>query len=115
LSADYHLFDEKARAFVTQGLEKGKEKMEEAGYTNYAFVPVSPELGVEAYIDYLKTNRVDGVCVGFGMRSSSNVALTSFLEHLIEATRTHSPHSKIIFNTSPDSTVEAAKRWFPLQ
>lgn len=110
---DYSAFDAKSQAFVRDALEQGRQKMKAAGYTHYSTVDVSPELGIDHYIAYLKENNVDGVCVGFGIRRSTD--LTAFLEQLVEATRVHAPQSKILFNNGPDSAVDAAQRWFPVK
>lgn len=107
---NYHGFPPQFQEEVRDKLELGRKVMADAGYSNFETVDVSPELGIDAYIAYLQSHSVDGVCVGYGIRASKE--LTPFMELLIDATRTHAPKSKIIFNTSPDSTAAAADRWF---
>jgi hypothetical protein len=34
-------------------------------------------------------------------------------EALVNTVKEKSPDSKLLFNTQPDDTIEAAKRWFP--
>jgi len=34
-------------------------------------------------------------------------------EALVNTVHEKSPKSKILFNSQPDDTIEAAKRWFP--
>ena len=50
------------------------------------------------------------VLTGFGIRGIPEN--TFFFEKVVEATRRGAPKATLVFNTSPDSTVDAAKRWF---
>lgn len=48
---------------------------------------------------------------GFGIRSTPNY--TPLFEALVNTIATTSPGTKMLFNTSPDSTLDAARRQFP--
>jgi hypothetical protein len=50
--------------------------------------------------------------LGFGVRG--NPAVTPFFEEIIATLIEHSPTTKIAFNTSPDTCLDAAKRRFPI-
>jgi hypothetical protein len=39
--------------------------------------------------------------------------LTPFFEKLVNTIHDTSPKSRLLFNTMPDNTLEAARRWFP--
>ena len=110
LPADYSGFDEEAQKWVKGLLEKGEQKMEAAGH-KYLTFNVVPDTGVEKLTLYLKENQIDGAVIGFGIRREANLA--HFMEQLIDTVRTHAPKAKIMFNTSPDSSLEAVQRWFP--
>lgn len=110
LPVDYHKFDQKSKDWLAPLLEKGEKKMKEAGI-QYAQVDVTPEEGVEPVVKYLKEHKVDAVVIGAGIRRDMD--LTYFMEQLIETAKTHAPHCKILFNTGPDTALEATQRWFP--
>ena len=48
---------------------------------------------------------------GIGIRA--NAQFTTMFEALVNCVHEKSPKSKLLFNNSPDGTLEAAKRWFP--
>lgn len=106
---NYKAFDDKQQQQVKDLLTKGREKMSSAGY-NYREFDVTPEEGMNPLITYLKENKVDAVVIGMGIRRM--VEMTEFMEQLIDTTRTYAPKSKVLFNTSPDSAMEAVQRWF---
>jgi hypothetical protein len=82
--------------------------------TAYDFKAVyfGPEKGVAPLVDELNARHWDGVIIGFGVRG--NKALTVWFESLVNTVIELSPKTKILFNSSPDSTLDAAKRNLPL-
>jgi len=107
---DHPIVPSDKREHLRKTLAGVDTSMKEAGY-EYRFVGVTPEAGVGPLIEELKSNPVDGICIGFGVRGFPES--TPFFEKIIAAIREHAPKSKLFFNTSPDSTVDAAKRWLP--
>ena len=55
---------------------------------------------------------VDGVVIGNGYRSFGD--RTVEFEQLVNIAREYAPTAKLLFNTTPADTVDAVKRWFPI-
>ncbi|MFT3889011.1 MAG: hypothetical protein QM713_12735 [Arachnia sp.] len=56
--------------------------------------------------------RYDIIVFGGGVRLEPS--MTPLFEKLINLARIHAPESVLCFNTGPDTTVEAVRRWWPL-
>ncbi len=110
LPHDYHTFSPETQQTVKEALFLSTTSMIAAGYDFHTF-KVTPEEGVEDYIAYLRSNQVDGVIIGAGIRLLKE--MTVLLEDLVNATKDTAPTAKIMFITSPEATVEAAQRHFP--
>lgn len=86
-------------------------------------------------LESLEERKWDGVIVGFGVRGGSNLEVTIHFESkpsahvisgnscitlrsgstdIINGLRVHAPHTRIMFNYNPTSTLEAVQRAFPL-
>lgn len=98
---------------IRNGLEALDSELTDAGY-DYKSVFASPDdpRSIQAYIDALKSRHWDGVIIGFGVRG--NPKLTVYFEMLVNMVVEHSPGTKLLFNSSPDSTLDAAKRQVPI-
>ena len=59
----------------------------------------------------LRAKRFDGVVIGNGIRA--NMELTPTMEQVIEMVHRMAPHAVLIFNTAPDDSLDAVRRWFP--
>lgn len=59
------------------------------------------------------TNSVDGVLIGNGFCSSAD--LTVQFEQLVNVVRERAPTAKLLFNTTPADTIDAIRRWFPIE
>lgn len=94
-------------------LDKTEADCKAAGYDFVTFAAV-PEEGTTTLLEALKERQPhwDGIVLGFGVRG--NPEMTVWFEEIVNAVREKSPKTKFLFNTSPDSTLEAAKRNFPL-
>lgn len=78
----------------------------------FEFVGVGP--GDEGVLEKaLSASKPDAVVVGFGVRG--NPGLTHFFEQIINSVHELAPSAKILFNTMPDNTLDAVKRWFPIE
>jgi hypothetical protein len=65
----------------------------------------------ERFRDVVSRGRYDIIVIGGGIRLEPS--MTHLFEKLINIARTHSPESVLCFNTGPDTTVEAVRRWWP--
>jgi hypothetical protein len=57
----------------------------------------------------LKENTFDCIMIGAGVRTYPNHFL--LFEQLVNLAHEHGPTAKICFNTKPDDTAEAVRRW----
>lgn len=92
-------------------LEKGDAEMAAAD-CDYKSLHCGPEQGTEPLEKELAAKKYDCVVIGFGIRG--NAELTPWFEALVNAIVDNSPGTKVLFNTSPDSTSIAVKRWFKI-
>ena len=53
----------------------------------------------------------DAVIIGNGIRST--MELTGYMERAIAAVRELAPQAVVVFNTTPDDSIIALRRWFP--
>ena len=102
------------RAMIKEQLDALPEQMRNAG-VEFEFFDVAPDQsdGLNRLRDALKSKSFDGVVIGNGIRS--NVPLTAWLEQLVDIVRETSPHAKLMFNTTPATSVDAVRRWFPIK
>ena len=103
---------EHLRDFVRQTLGALDGQFETAGLP-FEFVAVAPEDDLATLRDKLQQRQPDAIVVGNGIRSSMD--LTFFMEQLISTAQATVPQAKILFNTMPDTTLDAVKRWYPVQ
>jgi hypothetical protein len=96
---------------IRKALEANQVLIKDAGY-DFKAVYFGPEDGIAPLTDELNSRRTDGVIIGFGVRG--NRALTVWFEMLVNTVREISPETKLVFNSSPDSTFDAVKRNLPL-
>lgn len=96
---------------IRVGLEKAEKDLLASGYDSTVFFHAFED-GVTAWRDILQSKKWDGVIIGFGVKG--NPELNEFFEGLVNAVREWAPQAKIGFNTSPDSTVAAARRICPI-
>ncbi|KAL3161174.1 hypothetical protein ABBQ38_009543 [Trebouxia sp. C0009 RCD-2024] len=80
---------------------------------NYQIVHAKPEECVEKLRQVLSGSQVDGVVIGNGYRSASK--FTVVFEQLVNVVRECAPSAKLLFNTTPADTVDAVRRWFPVE
>lgn len=95
---------------VAEALENVVSQMAQAGI-DYEFIGVTPEEGVADLGRKLQARHRDVVVIGNGIRREMD--LTPFMEQIIDVIRQSVPQAKLGFNTRPDDTINAAKRWLP--
>ena len=100
--------------FVKAQLTALEEQMRQQG-VNFELVGATPDECVDKLKQVLSghSNRVDGVVIGNGFRSSGE--LTVQFEQLVNLVRERAPSAKLLFNTTPADTIDAVRRWFPIE
>jgi hypothetical protein len=116
---------EEMTKMVKAGISKDEARFTAAGL-QYEFMVYGSDEGMGRLEDKLKESKYDGVCMcvlsssswigltaasGFGIRGTKD--FTPLFERLVNTIHTASPSSKLLFNTSPDGTLDAARRQFP--
>ncbi|PRP85424.1 spindle assembly protein [Planoprotostelium fungivorum] len=94
---------------IKNGLEHLSNIAKDAGF-DYTFITVTPGEDPSVLHAALKAKPFAVVCIGFGVRSQPQ--LTELFEKAIEGVRTAAPQAKLVFNTSPDTTLNAFNRGF---
>jgi hypothetical protein len=61
-------------------------------------------------ITSLEGKKWDGIVIGFGVRG--NPEMTVLFEEIVDAVRKHAPQAKLMFNSSPETSLDAIKRHF---
>ena len=96
---------------VVQAIEAGLTKFAEHGVgVKTCLIGLDGTDDVEAVVgNALRSHRWECVTLGGGLRhSDDNVEL---LELVVKLVRRYAPDAAIAFNSSPDTTYEAAARW----
>ena len=94
---------------LIKGAEATKELLASEGYeVTIGFVKTG-EAGVEEATALLEGDHYDLALIGAGVRKDDDQFL--FFEKLINVIHTHAPSAKIAFNTNPNDTLDAVKRW----
>ncbi|KAL3135873.1 hypothetical protein ABBQ32_007429 [Trebouxia sp. C0010 RCD-2024] len=88
------------------------EEMRRQG-VKYQFVGAGPQECVDKLRRALSDSKVDGVVIGNGYRSVSK--FTVEFEQLVNIVRECAPSAKLLFNTTPADTIDAVRRWFPVE
>ncbi len=100
-------------AMVRSQLEALPDQMRAVGVDYQVFYVAPDEAdGLTRLRDALKEKSFDGVVIGNGVRS--NMPLTGWMEQIIDVVREGAPNAKLMFNTTPATTVDAVRRWFPI-
>jgi len=100
---------EEERPKIAKRLSELRQRMIGAGY-RYEIIHASPEGGLDAFKDMLRTQPCDGVLIGGGV--AGDPALSYFMEQIIDAAHEAAPKAKIMFyNHSVDVRV-IVERWF---
>ncbi|GAA2682302.1 MULTISPECIES: hypothetical protein [Actinosynnema] len=67
--------------------------------------------GEERVRDALLAQDYDVIVFGGGVRLDP--AMTPLFEKLVDVARVHAPGAALCFNTGPDTTIDAVRRWWP--
>lgn len=94
---------------VLAGLKASDDELTRLGYSVQMCLTDFGETAEEAVRSRLEREQFDCILIGAGVRTNpSNFLL---FEKLINVVHKHAPHAKICFNTMPNDTAAAVKRW----
>jgi len=94
---------------VLVGLKASDDELTRLGYSVQMCLTDFGETAEEAVRNRLEQEQFDCILIGAGVRTNpSNFLL---FEKLINVVHKHAPQAKICFNTMPNDTAAAVKRW----
>ena len=94
---------------IEKGLAHAQQLADSAG-VHMTQLMIAPE-ELPRFREALQKETYDAVIIGNGVRS--NMELTPHMEKIIATVVEVSPKTAICFNTTPDDSVDAVRRWFP--
>jgi hypothetical protein len=109
LPLDHPRIPVEERPKIAKRLADIQERMRRAGY-GYEIIHASPETGLEAFQQRLRTEACDGVLIGGGV--AGDPGMSYFLEQIIDATHQVAPRAKILFYNHVDDVRVIVERWF---
>jgi len=96
-------------AKVLAGLKSCEDELTGLGYSVQMCLTDFGETAEDAVRNRLEQEQFDCILIGAGVRTNpSNFLL---FEKLINVVHKHAPQAKICFNTMPNDTAAAVKRW----
>ncbi|PPJ55949.1 hypothetical protein CBER1_03558 [Cercospora berteroae] len=101
-------------ARVEAALRLDAENIRKAGY-NLRTVLRGPETPLKTLRDRMKGTNWEVTGVGFGARGSSRQDVTVEFTEIVNLLKDEEPHAPIIFNRSPNTTLEALYRFAPIE
>ena len=110
-SLDYsRLPDDFDEAVLTARIERGNAALRDAGFN---FVPClvdsSPDAAEHQIRDRLQETQIGLAMIGGGIRMMPEH--TELFERIVNVLHESSPEIRFCFNTAPDNTVDALRRW----
>ena len=94
---------------VLAGLKSSEEELTRLGYSVQMCLTDFGETAEKVVQMQLEQKRFDCILIGAGVRANpSNLML---FEKLINVVHEHAPQAKLCFNTMPNDTAAAVKRW----
>ena len=94
---------------VLAGLKPSEDELTRLGYSVQTCLTDFGETAEKVVQIQLQQKRFDCILIGAGVRTNpSNLML---FEKLINVVHEHAPQAKLCFNTMPNDTAAAVKRW----
>jgi hypothetical protein len=106
---EYASFPGLDAAKVLAALKADENRLNSLGYDTKICLTDSGETASAIVMDHLKQKHFDCVLVGAGVRKLDKHFL--LFERLINVVHEHAPDARICFNTKPDDTADAVRRW----
>ncbi|USW50530.1 hypothetical protein Slin15195_G038490 [Septoria linicola] len=100
-------------AKVEAALKADGANIRKAGY-NLRTVLLGPEVPISKLRERMKGITWEGTGVGFGERGSNSLELTVQFTKTVNTLKEVSPDAPIVFNRSPNTTLEALGRFVPI-
>jgi hypothetical protein len=94
---------------VLAGLKSSEEELTLLGYSVQMCLTDFGQTAEEVLKNHLKDQRLDCILIGAGLRTNPGNFL--LFEKLINVVHAHAPQAKLCFNTLPNDTAAAVKRW----
>ena len=94
---------------VQHALEAQRQALNEAGYEAELCLTDLGETAEAMVRERLSRERFDCAVIGAGIRTLPRHFL--LFEKLVNVLHQHAPQARICFNTKPDDTAEAVRRW----
>lgn len=96
---------------VLAGLEIGRKSLLDINLDAEICLIDFGQTAKDVILEKLKEKCFDYILIGAGVRTTKGNFI--LFEKLINIIHEHAPKAKICFNTSPNDTAEAVKRWLP--
>lgn len=106
---DYAAFPGLDAAKVLAGLTAAEEQLHRLGYDAQTCLVDFGETAEAVVLDRLRQAPFDCVLIGAGVRTVARHFL--LFEKLINLVHENAPQAKLCFNTNPNDTAEAVRRW----
>lgn len=94
---------------VRAGLEKDKDNLNSEGFDAELIYINDENTAVDKISEVLKNIKYDIIMIGAGVRADNDYFL--LFEKLVNVIHNLAPDAKICFNTGPNDTADAIKRW----
>lgn len=98
------------RQRLRERLDELQRGMRATGY-DYEILSISPDGGIDAFKERLRTKPCDGVLIGGGV--VGHPEMTYFTEQIVDATHEVVPKAKIMFHSHAVDVLTTVERWFP--
>ena len=105
----YAAFPDLTAGKIQSALDSDNAYLNSLGYEAKLCLTDLGETAADVVTAELKQKRYDCVVIGAGVRTIPKHFL--LFEQLINVVREHAPQAKICFNTKPDDTAKAVRRW----
>jgi hypothetical protein len=96
-------------AKVLGGMKSSEEELTRLGYSVQMCLTDFGDTAGSVVETQLRQTAFDCILIGAGVRA--NPGNFMLFEKLINVVHEHAPQARICFNTSPNDTVDAIKRW----
>lgn len=106
--ADYSQMPALTPGLVGAFIDAQLERLREAGYEVDSCLVDTGATAEATLVRYLESKHFDCVMIGAGLRDAAQLRL---FERLINAVHARAPDAKLCFNTRPDDTLDAVRRW----
>lgn len=94
---------------IQAGLDKAEEDLKRLGYDVVMCLTDDGETAENVVRERLREKKFDCVIIGAGIRTVKTYFL--LFEKLINTVHENAPQAKICFNTTPNDSADAVRRW----